>query len=540
MASLPADRTPPRFLAVLLSSVPHRALDSTAGITIQAITADSRTAGPGTLFVALAGLRINGHLFAEQAAVAGCNALLVERGQGQEIRRRARQAGTTAAVIEVDDTAAALGQLAAAFYHHPAERLVLIGITGTNGKTTCSYLVESMVTAAGGRPGVIGTVNYRFLDRAGSLVVLDASHTTPDVLTLQALFRRMADAGVSHVVMEVSSHALAQGRLAGIEFDVAVFTNLSRDHLDFHGDMEQYYESKKKLFTDHLKSGGAAVIVGGDGAGQHTSGWGDRLAGELSRIGVEKIFTCGLPRRYAIHSPHFSFGLQGVEAEIVTPAGSFTLHSSLVGSFNLKNILAASGIGCALGLATGTLGAGLASLAGVPGRLEPVAAGNGRGLAVFVDYAHTPDALENVLATLRDLGPRRLVCIFGCGGDRDPGKRPLMGEIAGRLSDVVILTSDNPRSEDPEAILAAIETGVRHSGLKRMRAEVLLRRPGWKGYDCILSRRQAIGMAIRYGQPGDALLIAGKGHETYQITRSGTRHFDDRAEAAQQLAVWNR
>ena len=539
-------------LAELLQGLPHRAVGPVQGRRVVAVLTDSRRAQPGAMFVALPGRGVDGHAFIEQARRQGCTVLVVEekRLPGPMPVASLGQDGVTWVVV--DDTRKALAHLAAAFFGHPAREMRLIGITGTNGKTTTSYLVEAMVRACGGKPGVIGTVDYRF-----GASREPASLTTPEPVTLHGLLRRMADAGVTHVIIEASSHALSQERLRGLQFDVALFTNLSRDHLDFHGDMESYFQSKQRLFFEQLKDNGAAVVVVGDEQSPALN-WGRRLVaelrdkmaarsgktaakgkggrGETSGVGPRAVFDCGDKEGAIVLGPA-RFSATGIAAEVRTPAGIWPIHSALVGEFNARNLLGAVGIGVALGLDTKQACHGLARVDRIPGRLERVPAA--KAAAIFVDFAHTPDAMENVLQTLKQLAPTRLIVVFGCGGDRDSGKRPLMGQVAGRLGDVVLATSDNPRSEDPAKILRQIETGLATTALARQRAEAMLGRVGGRGYDVVESRRLAIGLAVRYAGPGDIVLISGKGHEEYQITRVGRRHFNDREEAQRQLCVIN-
>jgi len=493
---------------------------------ISGISGDSRQVGPGFLFVAVPGLRVDGHDYVHAAVEQGCGAVLVGPGRCRSWPR------PDCVCVEVADTGKALGQTAAAFFRHPARRLVMIGITGTNGKTTSTYLLESIIRQGGGNPGVIGTVSYRYNN-----VVLSAPFTTPDSVALQRMLSDMADAGVTHVVMEVSSHALAQNRLAGVTFDVALFTNLSRDHLDFHGSMENYFVSKKSLFVEYLKQGGRAVVVRGENA-EEADHWAGRLTREVRESwggAGRQMIECGFAsEEVAVLAAGET--LAGTEAHLKTPAGELRIRSAMVGRFNLKNILGAVGVGMALNIPGPVIEAGLAAASAAPGRLERVIAPQGVG--VFVDYAHTPDALENVLLTMRRLTSGRLLVLFGCGGDRDRGKRALMGMVAGRLADVVVLTSDNPRSESPEAILADIEEGLAALAVPRMRVEAMMHRRGTKGYDIIADRRTAIRTGIRCARAGDVVLICGKGHENYQITRQGKTFFDDRVEAALQSAVF--
>lgn len=514
-------------------------------LAINGIACDSRRVAPGGLFVAMAGEVADGHDFLAQAVRNGAVALLVEKAG----KVPPGLAGKIA-VVKVNDSRACLAGLAAGFYGQPQKELKLFGITGTNGKTTTSYLLEAIIRQAGGEPGVIGTVNYRYRGREYA-----GSFTTPEPLTLFALMREMADGGVTHLVMEVSSHGLALGRVAGLAFDLVMFTNLSRDHLDFHGTMADYYAAKKTLFTDHLKDSGAALVMLAESAEE--ADWGGRLLEDLTATGRFRRFSPGekakelrpgIPllacgrQRGDLQSSRAELSLAGILADLVLPDGSaLALSSPLIGDFNLENILVAVGGGWLAGFSPAQLTAGVAAMRRVPGRMERVVVGpGGRAVQLFVDYAHTPDALARVLITLRRLGGRgRLVVIFGCGGDRDRGKRPLMGEVAGRLADVVLITSDNPRSEEPAAIMAAIEQGLYPGGqglLPRGRAEVLLTGAG-RGYDLIESRRQAIRLAVRYAKPADVVLLAGKGHEDYQLIGGQRLHFDDCQEASLQMQV---
>ena len=488
---------------------------------ITGLTADSRRAADGTLFVAIAGQTVDGHDYVREAVRRGCTAVLVNKGFCRRLKLDQQ-----VACLETASTQEALGKVAAAFCRHPAAEMVMIGITGTNGKTTTTYLLESIIRGNGGNPGVIGTVNYRYNHKE-----LQAPFTTPDAISLQQLLREMADGGVSHVIMEVSSHSIEQQRIGGMRFDVALFTNLTRDHLDFHGDMENYFVTKKKLFVDYLKPDGKAVVVV-DGKEQEP--WGPRLLRELAKkdSGGGRLISCGKTGSNVVVHP-IDESIAGTVAEFDAPQGKILVKSRMVGEFNLKNMLGAVGVAAALGISREKVAEGLAVAQDAPGRLQKV--GSVAGINVFVDYAHTPDALANVLATLRKLTRKRLIVIFGCGGDRDRGKRAIMGKIAGQLADVVVLTSDNPRSESAEAILAEIESGIQAHALPRMRVETLLG-AGFQGYDVVVDRREAIRTTIRHAGVGDVVAICGKGHETYQIDRQGKRFFDDRLEAARLAA----
>jgi UDP-N-acetylmuramyl-tripeptide synthetase len=408
--------------------------------------------------------------------------------------------------------------------------MTVIGITGTNGKTTTSYLVEKIIAAAGFSVGVIGTINYRYGDQQ-----VDAPVTTPESSDLQRMLRDMQKAGVTHVVMEVSSHALALNRLDGCEFDVGVFTNLSQDHLDFHKDMISYWDCKKTLFTEFLTTGpkrakAVAVINQDDPRGV-------RLAKELNL----PVITVGQGENSRVHPVDVTVGLKGIKGCIRLGTDTdghdsceMDIHSSLTGEYNLENILCAAGVGVALGITPDTIQRGIDATRAVPGRLEAV--DNDAGIFVFVDYAHTPDALENALRNLKKTAAGRLICIAGCGGDRDRAKRPQMAGIAVRLSDLSIFTSDNPRSESPMAIIEDMLTGI-NNGYRAYTAAHLPGPLDPSGYVVEPDRRQAIRLGINAARAGDTVLIAGKGHETYQIISGKRISFDDRLEAARVLSA---
>ncbi|MFZ5797373.1 MAG: UDP-N-acetylmuramoyl-L-alanyl-D-glutamate--2,6-diaminopimelate ligase [Thermodesulfobacteriota bacterium] len=512
---------------------------------VTTVTCDSRKVVPGAVFVALRGAKQDGHAYVQQALASGCSAVVVEDEPAVD---------GPAPIIRVRDSHQAYGLLAAAFYGQPGRAMVLIGLTGTNGKTTTSWIIEEMLRAEGKQVGVIGTVNYRYTDAEGRTVVLDAPLTTPEPMELQALLREMRDRGVTHVVMEVSSHALVQQRLAGLHFLVAVFTNLSRDHLDFHGGMEEYFAAKQRLFTQLLHGDGTAVIVtktAGEPAGEEKD-WGRRLIALLKEQGFsedqrrgpgKKMIACGLGPDCSVRAVDCSQGLHGFQAEFAIKGKGHRVSAPLIGEHNILNMLAAAGVGVALGLSPERIVRGLQGVAQVPGRLERVAlptrADKAQPAIVFVDYAHSPDALDNVLRTLRPLTPGRLFCVFGCGGDRDRGKRPLMGKTVGELADRIIITSDNPRSEEPAAILSEIEAGVRQAGFTRVKLSELFGGKAWPGKFCVIAdRREAIHSACALANAEDVVLIAGKGHEAYQITAEGKHFFDDRLEARNAMLRW--
>jgi UDP-N-acetylmuramoyl-L-alanyl-D-glutamate--2,6-diaminopimelate ligase len=409
--------------------------------------------------------------------------------------------------------------LAAAELHgRPADALRLAAVTGTNGKTTVAYLVEACAQAAALPIGVLGTVTHRWPGTERP-----ASHTTPESTAIQAILAEMVAAGTQAAVLEVSSHALAQERVAGMRFRAAGFTNLTRDHLDYHGDMEAYFAAKRRLFTEHLAPDGVAVVNVRDAAGA-------RLADQLGP--GRTVWRFGGRTDDALRAEDLSTGLDGTAATFVTPAGRLAVRSPLVGAHNLENLLCAAGVALGLGVPADAVARGLSSCAGAPGRLERFSA---RGVSVFVDYAHTDDALARALAALRALAPRRLLCVFGCGGDRDRGKRPLMGEAAGRGADQVVVTSDNPRTEDPAAIVAEILPGLERAGLRPLSADAL--RGGERGFAVELDRRAAIALAVAAAREGDAVLVAGKGHEPYQLTGKARVPFSDRDEARRALGI---
>lgn len=487
-------------LRELIDGLSYRLLQGELGQEIAAIEYDSRRVGPQGLFVCIRGAHQDGHAFIPDAARRGAGAFLVER----ELRP-AGAVPVPGTILQVEETRRALAHVAARFYDYPARELRVIGATGTNGKTTVTYLAEAVLESGGYRTGLIGTVEYR----CGG-ICREAERTTPEASDLQALLRWMRERGAHAVAMEVSSHALALHRVAGCAFDVAVFTNLTQDHLDFHRTMEAYFDAKAHLFTLLKEKGGAAVINLDDPAGKRLR---DMIEGP--------VVTYGLTPEADVTAAAATYDTHGVRAFVRTPWGTGELSSPLLGRHNLYNLLAALGIGGALGIPVGPALEGLAAMRRIPGRLEPVE--NGQPFKVVVDYAHTPDALESVLRALREFCPGRLIVVFGCGGDRDRTKRPLMGEAGARGADRVYLTSDNPRSESPDAILAEIAAGVRKvpGGAERTVVRV--------------DRREAMTVALQDARPGDLVLIAGKGHERVQIIGQQRIPFDDREVAREVL-----
>jgi UDP-N-acetylmuramoyl-L-alanyl-D-glutamate--2,6-diaminopimelate ligase len=494
-------------------------LDVTGDLTgdVSSICFDSRSCGPDSLFVAIAGLKTDGHDYIAQALAGGARFIVHEKTFALSPEAE------PSAVIKVSSSRRALGILGKNFYHHPSSRLCLIGVTGTNGKTTITYLMESIFKAAGFSAGVLGTVNYRWGGK-----VLPAPNTTPESFEFQQILDVMVKAGVSHVIAEVSSHAIDLGRVEDGAFDLGIFTNLSQDHLDYHETMERYYEAKKRFFTEILPAGGKrgkhqAVINGDDP-------WGRRLLREIgSKTGT---ITFGTEDSCDVKATAFTLNRSGIEALIEAGDNRFQLRSTLIGKFNLYNILAATAAALAVGIAPAEITAGVQALRTVPGRLEKV---SDLGQPdVFVDYAHTEDALRKVLQNLSNFKRGKMITVFGCGGDRDHGKRPLMGKAAVELSDFAIVTSDNPRTEDPLSIIADIEAGIRDLGVQRISPDQLPE--GAKGYTVIADRKEAIEKALSTADDGDIVLVAGKGHEDYQILGTRKITFDDRAVVREFLA----
>lgn len=477
---------------------------------------DSRTVTDGGLFFALRGAAVDGHAYLEQAVRAGAAALVVEDD-------RHLPAGVPAATV--GDARLAMSLMAAAFYGNPTAGIPLIGITGTNGKTTTTYLLEAILAKAGIPAAVLGTIEYRF-----GATVLPSSHTTPESVHLQETLRYLVDLGARGVVMEVSSHSLEQRRVDGCRFDVGIFTNLTRDHLDYHHDMQSYLASKERLFSQLLQPDATKPhrhsVINID----------DPVGAQLVQASACPVITYGLAEAAAVTARDIDFSTSGISGVFHTPVGTAKFTSRLLGRFNLYNILSAVAAGVALQIPLATICAGITDHGRVVGRMEVVE--NDLGITILVDYAHTGDALENVLKTIADLTTGRIITVFGCGGDRDQGKRPIMGEIAGRYSHVAIITSDNPRTEDPYEILRHVRAGIAPLGLREYAEQELAAGVPERGFATVASRRTAIELAIAVAQPGDVVLIAGKGHETYQIIGTEKQHFDDREEAA--LAVRTR
>jgi UDP-N-acetylmuramoyl-L-alanyl-D-glutamate--2,6-diaminopimelate ligase len=459
-----------------------------AGV-VTGIAYDSRAVQPGQVFVALKGQHADGAIFARQALERGAAAIVSEQAAPEDVR---------VPWAMVSDARIALALLAATFYHHPSRELQVIGITGTNGKTTTAYLVASIFDAAGIACGLLGTVAYRVGDH-----VEDATRTTPEAPDLQRLLREMVDNHCGACAMEVSSHALSLARADSITFAAAVFTNLTRDHLDFHADMDAYFKAKRRLFE--MLPAAAPSLINLD----------DPRGAALTEVGRRPV-TYAIARHADITPGPLSFSLDGLTFDVRTPRGTLHVNSKLVGRPNVYNILAAVSTATALGLPFDAIERGVRTLDGVPGRFQLVSDAKDE-VTVVVDYAHTDDALRNLLETARPLARGRLITVFGCGGDRDRTKRPLMGAVAGRLSDLIVITSDNPRSEDPTRIMDEIQRGITPD-TRRDSAQRILP---------IVDRHEAIVKAIELARPGDLVLIAGKGHEKHQVIGDRSLPFDD-------------
>lgn len=488
-------------LEELAALLPGARIVGDAQTEITSIERDSRRAREGTLFACIVGAHVDAHSFIPDVARAGARAVLTERASVD--------VPVGVAVLYVPNLEKALDTIVPFFYDYPARAMRVVGITGTNGKTTTSYLVRAILRHAGHRVGLIGTIQAMIEDE-----VLPTSNTTPDIIVLQQMLAEMRTRGMDTVVMEVSSHALALGRVAGIEFDTAVFTNLTQDHLDFHKTMENYARAKAHLFelvsAPGAKEGKTAVLNADDAASETMRAY--------TRC---PIITYGVDHPADLTAQDVQLACDGMELTLLHGGKRlFHLHTGITGLFNVHNVLAAVGASLAEQVAATDIAAALTAFTGVPGRFELVR--EGQDFAVIVDYAHTPDGMENVLRTARAVTKGHIIAVFGCGGDRDRTKRPIMGRIGAEMADIAILTSDNPRTEDPTTIVDEVERGV-------------LPVIGDKPYEKIVDRRTAIFHAIGRAQAGDTVVILGKGHETYQILKDGTIHFDDREQAREAI-----
>lgn len=468
----------------ILKDIRFKASADVSRLDVRSIADDSRAVSAGSLFIAKKGYSQDGARFIADAIKNGARAIMAEEDF---------TAPQGVVKILVRDTRSALPVIADNFCSHPSAKLKVIGITGTNGKTTITYLLESIIKAAGSEAGVIGTINYRLKNK-----VLPAKNTTPGPLELQELLADMVKTEIGYAVMEVSSHSLDQGRVDRIFFDAAIFTNLTGDHLDYHKTMAGYFKAKKRIF-EKLKKGGTAILNGDD-----------KKVTSLKRS-LKNAIVYGTKKNADVKAEDIKLSMNGTSFTVKMRRKSFRIETRLIGMHNVSNILAATAAAMALKIPASAIVKGIARLAAIPGRLEAVEAG--QPFKVFVDFAHTEDALFNVLSLLREIASRRIVTVFGCGGNRDRTKRPRMGKVACKFSDHVIITSDNPRSEEPGDIASEIEDGVRGA---------------FSNYDIIVDRHEAIAKALEVAEKGDIVIIAGKGHETYQIIKDRTLAFDDR------------
>ncbi len=465
------------------------------------ITADSRTVQEGSLFICLVGATVDGHSFVEKAVQDGAVAVVVSKPV---------TVPDHVAVIYVEDTRQALQAAVPFFYDYPASKMRMIGVTGTNGKTTTTHIIAHLLRSQGYTVGVIGTVHILIDDQSYPI-----HNTTPDVADLQQILQQMVDAGVTHCIMEVSSHALALGRTAGVEYDTAVFTNLTQDHLDFHKTFDNYLAAKAKLFKQvsasyQVKEGKGAVINVDDAYGQ-----------SIVDVTTSPMITYSTEGKGSMNASDLTVTAKSSQFTLNYDGKSYPISTKIVGMFNVYNTLAAVGATLYEGLSMEEIVKGLATFTAVPGRFELIE--EGQDFAVVVDYAHTPDGLENILQTAKKIVENRILVVFGCGGDRDATKRPIMGRIAAQFGDRVFVTSDNPRTEDPVQIVKDVEVGVREG----LHDDVT--------YEVIVDRREAIHKAIAEATTGDVVIIAGKGHEDYQILKDETIHFDDREVAREAL-----
>ena len=483
---------------------------TTHDIEVHSIHYDSRKIQKGDLFVAIKGALADGHKFIDIAIANGAKAVVMEN---DAVLPDSYFMHAGVVKIVVGDTRRALAIISGNFFGHPARKLKLIGVTGTNGKTTTTYLIKQLLESSSpslrGKVGMIGTIEYMVGDER-----IPATHTTPESLELNQLFVRMVEKQCTHVVMEVSSHSLQQNRVHGLEFAAAAFTNLTQDHLDYHGTMERYFASKKILF-DNLPASSSAVTNADDA-------WGLKIV----RNTKGSILTYGIVQNSDVRATNVSLSIDSTKFVIEHQNEKTEIHSQLVGRFNVQNILAACSVGIALGIPKTAIRSGIASLTSVPGRFERVV--SAAGWSAIIDYAHTPDALEKCLSTIHDVLPpnrsNKIITVFGAGGDRDKTKRPLMGKVVDTLSDVIIVTSDNPRTEDPQTIIDNVRAGIQRK--ENVYTDV--------------DRRSAITKALSMAQRGDVVLIAGKGHEDYQVIGTTKHHFSDREVISEVIAAYAR
>lgn len=478
-------------LKQLLQGLLEKKIIGNADIAIENIQTDSRKIKQGDLFIALTGHTVDGHNYIEQAIANGAVAVVLEK------EMMIPESITT---VFVKDSRRAMAFIASSFFQHPTEKLTVVGITGTNGKTTTSNLVERIYQEAGYQTGLIGTIHNKIGD-----LVEETANTTPDSLDLQRLFHRMVESGVTHAVMEVSSHALVEGRVRGVDFDRGVFTNLTQDHLDYHGTLDHYKQAKGLLFSclGNQTKGTKCSILNSD----------DPASADYSVISTAEVITYGIDHEADYRALHYTLSPKGTSIELSTPVGLFHLETKLIGKFNVYNLLCAIATCASQGIPMATIIAALEKVEGIDGRFESIYFG--QDFTTIVDFAHTPDSLENVLTTILEFKKGHVYCVVGCGGNRDKTKRPLMAAIAEKYADTVILTSDNPRFEEPESIIHDMEQGLTTDR-----------------YHKITDRTEAIAYAISLAKKDDVVLIAGKGHETYQIIGDVKHHFSDQEIAA--------
>lgn len=472
-------------LQELLKGVAIVSLNGDLNMEINGIVYDSRKVKKGNLFICVSGFAKDGHSYISDALQKGAAAFIVEKDV--DIKG--------AAVIKVNSSRSAMPHLASNFYGNPTQELRLVGITGTNGKTTTTYLIKSIMEANKQKTGLLGTISTQIGDK-----IVVSSRTTPEAIDLQSLFRVMADSDIDYAVMEVSSHSLELGRVEGCNFKIGVFTNLTQDHLDFHKTIENYRNAKKKLF---YMTNGANIINIDDEHGRI-------IAEDVRNLGPQLI-TYGIDNKADIMAKNINITSKGVGFTLVTPLYEIELNIKIPGKFSVYNALSAASVAYAEGISGEVIREGLNKVDNVPGRSEILKTDT--PYTVIVDYAHTPDGLKNILASVKEYAKGRVITLFGCGGDRDREKRPIMGGIAGRMSDYCIITSDNPRSEEPIDIIRQAEAGIKSTACD---------------YICIENRRDAIKYALSMAKPGDIVLLAGKGHETYQVLKDRTIPFDER------------
>ena len=486
----------------LLPPIGAKEVHGSTELSIEGITYDSRQVKPGYIFVAISGYREDGNSYIPQALEAGAS-VIVSSKRVEGLARPSRWGGSATQIV-VENPRLALAKFATFFYNYPSDKLNIIGITGTNGKTTVSYLTEAIFKENGAKVGVLGTIAYRLGEK-----IFPAPITTPQSSDLQEILRKLVNEEFTTVVIEVSSHALSLDRVEGCEFDSALFTNLSREHLDFHKSMEEYLRAKIKLFSilgkNARKEREKLAVLNLD----------DSSTEKIIQSTEAKIITYGIEKKADVVAKSIKLNLDKTTFTLVSPTGEVKIALPLTGKYNVYNALAASTIALGQGISLGIIKRGLEKVSSIPGRFQRIDCG--QPFAVIVDYAHTDEALRRLLDACGELKPRRIITVFGCGGDRDRGKRPLMGEVAIDLSDYVIVTSDNPRSEDPERIALDIEVGIK--------------RKGKSNYQTIIDRFQAIEKALSMGEKGDLVVIAGKGHEDYQIFKDRRVRFDDREVA---------